>query len=96
MGLPLLERVENACHISKQIVAVVCGVAYGAMPAVGAGPFFVFLLLMFSASYFTHAVVYKMDVDAEAQLELVKEGASPAIALFLLLWICVYTFVHVE
>ena len=33
-------------------------------------------------------------IDGEARYELFKEGARPAVALFLLVWIVLYTLIH--
>ena len=81
-----------------QIVALVCGTAFGVLPVVGTYAIFSFLSILLIAMQVTYLIFGGGNfllIGPEAQWELIKDGLRPSIAMFLLLWIVLYTCLHV-
>ena len=88
---------EPACHWVKQVVALVCGVAFGLMPLLGMQAMLSFMAITLATTWVTYSFVLKADLGLpgfEGQLDLMKEGATAAFGIFLLSWIVSYTLVH--
>jgi hypothetical protein len=93
LSVPHLQALEARCYWVKQVISVACGAAFGAMPLVGAMPFAAYVLITGAVTY----ILTTGDVPTlkeDGRMELFKEGARPAVASFLLLWIVTYTTMH--
>ena len=88
------EDQETVCHWVKQCVALGLGVGCGIAPVTGLTGFVAFGSTAVFACWFFYAKVMRAELDFEAQLELWKEGATAAFALFVLTWTVAFTLAH--
>ena len=80
---------ENVVHWTKQIIAIACGVVFGAMPLLGFQAVLTFFSIALCCTYLM-MMVMRVDLAAKPDM-LVKEGSPAALALFFLTWTTVYT-----
>ncbi|XP_010256903.1 PREDICTED: uncharacterized protein C20orf24 homolog [Nelumbo nucifera] len=89
------DQLGDALHWIRQVVALVCGLLWGAVPFVGAIWIVIFLVLSSGIIYGYYSIVLKIDEeDFGGHGTLLQEGLFASLTLFLLVWILVYSLVH--
>ncbi|CAN6442702.1 unnamed protein product [Victoria cruziana] len=89
------DQLGDALHWIRQIVALICGLLWGAVPMVGAIWIIIFLLISSSIIYGYYALVLKIDEEEfGGHGALLQEGLFASLTLFLLVWILVYSLAH--
>ncbi|KAJ8631740.1 hypothetical protein MRB53_025063 [Persea americana] len=89
------DQLGDVLHWIRQVVAVICGLLWGAVPLVGAIWIVVFLMLSTSIIYGYYALILKIDEeDFGGHGALLQEGLFASFSLFLLVWILVYSLAH--
>ncbi|KAK8925803.1 hypothetical protein KSP39_PZI019027 [Platanthera zijinensis] len=89
------DQLGDALHWIRQVVGLVCGLIWGAIPLVGALWILVFLVLSSGIIYVYYAQILKIDVEEfGGQAALLQEGLFASFSLFLLAWIVVYSLTH--
>ncbi|CAL8471514.1 g11056 [Coccomyxa elongata] len=78
----------------RQIIAILAGVAWGLVPLTGLYALLGFMALMIGAPFVWYQSQRIDEEEFGGHGNLASEGSAPALALFLLVWIVVYTFVH--
>ena len=87
-------EIEAICHWVKQLIAFAYGLVCGVLPITGGGAIVSFFLITIFVTRSTIRFLSRGDpdrFDLEAHIELLKEGAMPAIGTFLLTWTLVFT-----
>ncbi|OVA17850.1 Rab5-interacting [Macleaya cordata] len=89
------DQLGDVLHWIRQVVAVICGLLWGAVPFVGAIWIIVFLLLSSGIVYWYYSIKLKIDEeDFGGHGALLQEGLFASMTLFLLVWITVYSLAH--
>ncbi|XP_031487129.1 uncharacterized protein LOC116255447 [Nymphaea colorata] len=89
------DQLGDALHWIRQIVAIICGLLWGAIPVVGAIWIVLFLLISSAIIYGYYALILKVDEEEfGGHGALLQEGLFASITLFLLVWILVYSLAH--
>ncbi|XP_042475166.1 respirasome Complex Assembly Factor 1-like [Macadamia integrifolia] len=89
------DQLGDALHWIRQVVALVCGLLWGAVPFNGAIWIVVFLVLSSGIIYGYYSIILKIDEeDFGGHGALLQEGLFASLTLFLLLWILVYSLAH--
>ncbi|XP_058109620.1 uncharacterized protein LOC131252877 [Magnolia sinica] len=89
------DQLGDALHWIRQVVALICGLLWGAVPLVGAMWIVVFLVLSSGIVYGYYALILKIDEeDFGGHGTLLQEGLFASFSLFLLAWILVYSLGH--
>ena len=86
-------ELETVSHWIKQLVALGHGVACGLLPMVAFNAFASFGIAMVVAMWGLTSYL-RVDLEPEQLLELIKEGAMPAVAVFVLTYITTFTVIH--
>mmetsp|Transcript_35676 Transcript_35676/g.49531 ORF Transcript_35676/g.49531 Transcript_35676/m.49531 type:complete len:141 (+) Transcript_35676:219-641(+) len=89
------DRLLDAIHWLRQILSVVCGLVWGSVPLVGmqyAVGFLAVNVLGMVAFYQLHLKIDPEDFGGHGVLQ--QEGFVASVALFLLVWIITYSFLH--
>ncbi|KAK1321902.1 hypothetical protein QJS10_CPA03g01650 [Acorus calamus] len=89
------DQLGDVLHWIRQLLGLVCGLLWGAIPLVGAIWIVVFLVISSGFIYGYYVHVLKID-DEEfgGHGALLQEGLFASLTLFLLVWILVYSLVH--
>ncbi|KAF3775725.1 Uncharacterized protein EJ110_NYTH49745 [Nymphaea thermarum] len=78
------DQLGDALHWIRQIVAVICGLLWGAIPVVGAIWIVIFLLISSAIIYGYYALILKVDEEEfGGHGALLQEGLFASITLFL-------------
>lgn len=89
------DQLGDVLHWIRQVVALVCGLLWGAIPVVGGLWIVIFLLISSGIIYGYYAMVLKIDEEEfGGHAALLQEGLFASITLFLLAWILVYSLAH--
>lgn len=89
------DQLGDVLHWIRQVVALVCGLLWGAIPLVGGIWIVVFLLISSGIIYGYYAIILKVDEeDFGGHGALLQEGLFASLTLFLLAWILVYSLAH--
>ncbi|XP_057955092.1 uncharacterized protein LOC131149056 [Malania oleifera] len=89
------DQLGDVLHWIRQVVALLCGFLWGAVPLVGGIWIIVFLALSSGIIYGYYAMILKIDEEEfGGHGALLQEGLFASITLFLLAWILVYSLVH--
>lgn len=89
------DQLGDVLHWTRQIMALVCGLIWGAIPLVGGFWFMLFLVLSSGIIYGYYALVLKIDEeDFGGHGALLQEGLFASITLFLLAWTMIYSLSH--
>lgn len=89
------DQLGDVLHWIRQVVGLVCGLLWGAVPLVGAIWIVVFLAISTSIIYWYYAHFLKVDEDDfGGHGALLQEGLFASFTLFLLAWILVYSLFH--
>ncbi|XP_010262521.1 PREDICTED: uncharacterized protein C20orf24 homolog [Nelumbo nucifera] len=89
------DQLGDVLHWIRQVVALVCGLLWGAVPFVGAIWIVVFLVLSSGIIYGYYSLILKVDEeDFGGHGTLLQEGLFASLTLFLLVWILVYSLAH--
>ncbi|CAK9139152.1 unnamed protein product [Ilex paraguariensis] len=89
------DQLGDVLHWIRQVVALVCGLLWGAIPLVGGIWIVVFLLISSGIIYGYYSIILKIDEeDFGGHGALLQEGLFASITLFLLAWILVYSLGH--
>ncbi|KAF9665529.1 hypothetical protein SADUNF_Sadunf16G0132400 [Salix dunnii] len=89
------DQLGDVLHWIRQVVALVCGLLWGAIPLVGGIWIALFLLISSGIIYVYYAMILKIDEDDfGGHGTLLQEGLFASITLFLLSWILMYSLAH--
>ncbi|KAF3650496.1 hypothetical protein CQW23_15906 [Capsicum baccatum] len=89
------DQLGDVLHWTRQLMALVCGLIWGAIPLVGGVWFMLFLALSTGIIYCYYALVLKVDEeDFGGHGALLQEGLFASMTLFLLFWTLVYSLAH--
>lgn len=89
------DQLGDVLHWTRQVMALVCGLIWGAIPLVGGFWFMLFLVLSSGIIYGYYALVLKIDEeDFGGHGALLQEGLFASITLFVLAWTLVYSLSH--
>ncbi|KAJ4978296.1 hypothetical protein NE237_009076 [Protea cynaroides] len=89
------DRLGDVLHWIRQVVALVCGLLWGAVPFIGAIWIVAFLVLSSGIIYGYYSIILKIDEeDFGGHGALLQEGLFASLSLFLLVWILVYSLAH--
>ncbi|PWA92725.1 rab5-interacting family protein [Artemisia annua] len=89
------DQLGDVLHWIRQIVALVCGLLWGAIPLVGGIWIVAFLLISSGIIYGYYALILKVDEEEfGGHGPLLQEGLFASITLFLLAWTLVYSLAH--
>mmetsp|Transcript_14047 Transcript_14047/g.17029 ORF Transcript_14047/g.17029 Transcript_14047/m.17029 type:complete len:124 (+) Transcript_14047:146-517(+) len=91
------EQLLDVIHWFRQILAVICGLIWGAVPFEG----FIFIPIFFALNLVSVLVLvrshFRVDPDEYGGLPFVlQEGIMVSMALFTLTWICTYSLLHTD
>ncbi|CAN0854220.1 Respirasome Complex Assembly Factor 1 [Linum grandiflorum] len=93
---PLQQQHQNG-HLSpsKQVVALLCGLIWGAIPLVGGIWIGIFLLISSGIIYGYYGMILQVDEeDFGGHGALLQEGLFASVTVFLLSWTLVYSLAH--
>ncbi|XP_042474996.1 respirasome Complex Assembly Factor 1-like [Macadamia integrifolia] len=89
------DQLGDALHWIRQVIGLVCGLLWGAVPFVGAIWIVVFLMLSSGIIYGYYSIILKIDEeDFGGHGALLQEGLFASVTLFLLVWTLVYSLAH--
>ncbi|XP_040952753.1 respirasome Complex Assembly Factor 1 [Gossypium hirsutum] len=89
------DQLGDVLHWIRQVVALFCGLLWGAIPVVGGIWIFIFLAISTGIIYGYYAMILKIDEEEfGGHAALLQEGLFASITLFLLAWILVYSLAH--
>ncbi|XP_021716129.1 uncharacterized protein C20orf24 homolog [Chenopodium quinoa] len=89
------DQLGDVLHWTRQIVGLVCGLIWGAIPLVGGVWLILFLALSTAIVYGYYALILKVDEEEYGgHSALLQEGLFASMTLFLLAWILVYSLGH--
>ncbi|KAL3518178.1 hypothetical protein ACH5RR_020767 [Cinchona calisaya] len=89
------DQLGDVLHWIRQVVAVVCGLLWGAIPLIGGMWIILFLVLSSGIIYAYYAVILKVDEEEfGGHAVLLQEGLFASFTLFLLVWTLVYSLAH--
>ncbi|XP_027347179.1 uncharacterized protein RAB5IF homolog isoform X2 [Abrus precatorius] len=89
------DQLGDVLHWIRQVLGLVCGFLWGAIPLVGGIWFILFLVLSSGIIYSYYAIILKVDEEElGGHGALLQEGLFASITLFLLSWILVYSLAH--
>nr|XP_043635320.1 respirasome Complex Assembly Factor 1 [Erigeron canadensis] len=89
------DQLGDVLHWIRQIVALICGLLWGAIPLVGGIWLVAFLLISSGIIYGYYAIILKVDEDElGGHGALLQEGLFASVTLFLLAWTLVYSLAH--
>ncbi|KAI3429082.1 uncharacterized protein J3R85_008726 [Psidium guajava] len=89
------DQLGDVLHWIRQVVALVCGLLWGAIPLVGGIWIVLFLALSTGIVYGYYAMILKIDEEEYGgHGALLQEGLFASLTLFLLAWILVYSLAH--
>ncbi|XP_078444982.1 uncharacterized protein LOC144714159 [Wolffia australiana] len=89
------DQLGDALHWIRQVIGLVCGLLWGAIPLVGGFWIVVFLALSSGIIYGYYAYILKVDEEEfGGHGALLQEGLFASFTLFLLLWILGYSLGH--
>ncbi|XP_058199540.1 uncharacterized protein LOC131314719 [Rhododendron vialii] len=89
------DQLGDVLHWIRQVVALVCGLLWGAIPLVGGIWIVVFLVISSGIIYSYYTMILKIDEEEfGGHWALLQEGLFVSIMLFLLAWILVYSLAH--
>ncbi|KAK1299508.1 hypothetical protein QJS10_CPB14g00627 [Acorus calamus] len=89
------DQLGDVLHWIRQVLGLVCGLLWGAIPLVGAIWIVVFLVISSGFIYGYYVHVLKIDEEEfGGHGVLLQEGLFASLTLFLLAWILVYSLVH--
>lgn len=85
------DELLDVIHWQRQILAIVCGIAWGAIPLTGLPAFLGFMALNLAVTFSWYRVQRIDEELYNGHQALLAEGFPPSISLFLLVWILTYT-----
>lgn len=89
------DQLGDVLHWIRQVVALACGLLWGAIPLVGGIWIILFLVLSSGIVYGYYAVILKVDEEEfGGHAALLQEGLFASFSLFLLVWTLVYSLAH--
>ncbi|XP_072976738.1 uncharacterized protein [Typha angustifolia] len=89
------DQLGDVLHWIRQVVGLICGLLWGAVPLVGAIWILVFVALSSGIIYGYYTYVLKIDEEEfGGHGALLQEGLFASFSLFLLSWILVYSLAH--
>ncbi|XP_047308692.1 respirasome Complex Assembly Factor 1-like [Impatiens glandulifera] len=89
------DQLGDVLHWIRQVVALGCGLLWGAIPLIGGLWIGIFLLLSSGIIYGYYALVLKVDEEEfGGHGALLQEGLFASFTLFLLAWVLVYSLTH--
>lgn len=89
------DQLGDVLHWIRQVVGLVCGLLWGAIPLVGGTWIILFLALSSGIVYGYYAVILKVDEEEfGGHAALLQEGLFASFSLFLLAWTLVYSLAH--
>lgn len=89
------DQLGDVLHWIRQIVSLLCGLLWGAIPLVGGTWIILFLVLSTGIVYGYYALILKIDEEEfGGHGALLQEGLFASFTLFLLSWTVVYSLAH--
>ncbi|KAF8725635.1 hypothetical protein HU200_020177 [Digitaria exilis] len=89
------DQLLDAVHWIRQVVGLICGLLWGAVPLVGAVWIALFMAISTGIIYWYYAYVLKVDEEEYGgHGALLQEGLFASFTLFLLSWTLVYSLAH--
>ncbi|XP_010910049.1 uncharacterized protein [Elaeis guineensis] len=89
------DQLGDVLHWIRQVLGLLCGLLWGAVPLIGAKWILVFLVLSSGIIYGYYAHILKIDEEEYGgHATLLQEGLFASFTLFLLAWILVYSLAH--
>ncbi|CAN0910806.1 Respirasome Complex Assembly Factor 1 [Linum grandiflorum] len=89
------DQLGDVLHWIRQVVALLCGLVWGAIPLVGGLWIATFLLISSGTIYGYYAMILQVDEeDYGGHGALLQEGLFASITVFLLSWTLVYSLAH--
>lgn len=89
------DQLGDVLHWIRQVVGLLCGLIWGAIPVVGGIWIISFLVLSTIIVYGYYAVILKIDEEEfGGHGALLQEGLFASFTLFLLSWTVVYSLAH--
>ncbi|CAN6331127.1 unnamed protein product, partial [Urochloa humidicola] len=89
------DQLLDAVHWIRQVVGLICGLLWGAIPLVGAVWIALFMAISTGIIYWYYAYALKVDEEEYGgHGALLQEGLFASFTLFLLSWTLVYSLAH--
>ncbi|KAI5666000.1 hypothetical protein M9H77_15853 [Catharanthus roseus] len=89
------DQLGDVLHWIRQVLGLLCGLLWGAIPLVGGIWIILFLALSTGIIYGYYALILKVDEEEfGGHGALLQEGLFASFTLFLLAWIVVYSLAH--
>ncbi|CAI9108113.1 OLC1v1007637C1 [Oldenlandia corymbosa var. corymbosa] len=89
------DQLGDVLHWIRQVVGLLCGLLWGAIPLVGGIWIILFLVLSSGVIYGYYSMILKVDEEEYGgHGALLQEGLFASFTLFLLAWILVYSLAH--
>ncbi|TVU18331.1 hypothetical protein EJB05_34421 [Eragrostis curvula] len=89
------DQLLDAVHWIRQVLGLICGLLWGAVPLVGAVWIALFLAISTGIVYWYYTYVLKIDEEEYGgHGALLQEGLFASFTLFLLSWTLVYSLAH--
>ncbi|CAN8285491.1 unnamed protein product [Cochlearia groenlandica] len=86
------DQLGDVLHWIRQVVGLLCGLVWGAIPLVGGVWLLLFLVISSGIVYGYYALILKIDEeDFGGHAALLQDGLFASLSLFLLSWILVYS-----
>ncbi|EIE21971.1 Rab5-interacting [Coccomyxa subellipsoidea C-169] len=88
------EDLLDLLYWMRQVIAILAGIAWGLVPLTGLYAFLSFMVVLLGAPLLWYQAQRIDEEEFGGHQSLAGEGTAPSMALFLLVWIVTYTFVH--
>ncbi|KAF8102741.1 hypothetical protein N665_0196s0034 [Sinapis alba] len=86
------DQLGDVLHWIRQVVGLLCGLLWGAIPLVGGIWLLLFLAISSGIVYGYYALILKIDEeDYGGHATLLQDGLFASLSVFLLAWILVYS-----
>ncbi|KAJ0260090.1 T90 [Hirschfeldia incana] len=86
------DQLGDVLHWIRQVVGLLCGLIWGAIPLVGGIWLLLFLAISSGIVYGYYALILKVDEeDYGGHAALLQDGLFASLSVFLLAWILVYS-----
>ncbi|CAF2165667.1 hypothetical protein IGI04_027249 [Brassica rapa subsp. trilocularis] len=86
------DQLGDVLHWIRQVVGLLCGLLWGAIPLVGGIWLLLFLAISSGIVYGYYALILKIDEeDYGGHAALLQDGLFASLSVFLLAWILVYS-----
>jgi hypothetical protein len=84
-------KFPDCVHWLRQLIALVCGFLFGVVPVTGTAGISAFLFLNTYIPYLYYTSYANVNIDDFGAQKLLMEGYQSSAALFMLVWVLVYS-----